>query len=127
MRRGLAIGSALVPGFLLPGLDAAGKHYQTGKITAVQKKARVLYYIFNAPMIEEDRFYQVSVPCGDAIYIGEYRPRHSRDRSPDAVDADAELPARVGKHYVCLKSAGDPGVGRGQGCACSFPARSPDQ
>ncbi len=57
---------------LLPCLYAVERSYQTATLVDVQQKhrSRVLYYIVNTPVTQEDPFYQVSVQLKNTIYVG---------------------------------------------------------
>ena len=64
---------AVVVVLLLPCLYAVERSYQTATLVGVQQKhrSRVLYYIVNTPVTQEDPFYQVSVQLKNTIYEGE--------------------------------------------------------
>ncbi len=59
----LAVGLAAVA-------QAVEKPYQTGKIVDVQRKVetRVLYYLVNTPVTQDDPYYEVSVRLGTTVY-----------------------------------------------------------
>lgn len=93
---------------VLPSLHAIEKQYQTGKIVDIQQKSRtrVLYYLVNTPVTQDDPYYQVSVQFRDMIYVGEYTPRHSSDTLPGEWRVGSELQARVDKHHILVKRPG---------------------
>lgn len=89
-------------------LFAVQKPYETGKVIDVQQKAttRVLYYIVNTPVTQDDPYYEVSVQLKDTIYVGQYTPRHASDGLPDDLQADAGVQVRVEKHHMYIKRPG---------------------
>jgi hypothetical protein len=89
----------------IPGLRAAEKLYQTGKIVDLQRKAnsRVLYYQVDTPITKDEPYYEVSVQVKDTIYVGDYSPRHSSETLPDEWNLpQAEVRLRLEKHYMFL-------------------------
>jgi hypothetical protein len=89
----------------IPGLYAAEKLYQTGKIVDIQQKTttRVLYYQVNTPITKDEPYYEVSVQVNDTIYVGDYTPRHSADTLPVEWNLpQAEVRLRLEKHYMFL-------------------------
>jgi len=108
MRRTLAGVGVLLLAILLPGLQAVEKQYETGKIIRVEKKAhtRVLYYLVNTPITQDDPYYEVSIRFGDQVCIGEYTPRHAADTPPQTWEPGSEVLARVEKHHMYVKGSG---------------------
>ncbi len=94
--------------FLLPTLHAIEKQYQAGKIVDVQQKSRtrVLYYLVNTPVTQDDPYYEVSVQFRDMIYVGEYTPRHASDTLPEDWRVGSKLQARLDKHHMFVKGPG---------------------
>jgi hypothetical protein len=95
----------LLAALLVPGLFAAEKQYQTGKIVDVQQKTntRVLYYQVNTPITKDEPYFEVSVQVKDTIYVGEYTPRHSADTLPEEWNLpQAEVRLRLEKHSMFL-------------------------
>lgn len=90
---------------LLPCLYAVERSYQTATLVGVQQKhrSRVLYYIVNTPVTQEDPFYQVSVQLKSTIYEGEYTPRHAEESLPSNWKPGASIEARIEKHFMFLK------------------------
>jgi hypothetical protein len=77
----------------------------TGKILDVERKTktRVLYYVVNTPVTQDDPYFEVSVLVKDTIYVGEYSPRHARDTLPDEWNVpQTEVRLRLEKHYMFL-------------------------
>jgi hypothetical protein len=101
----LGMAALLVLG-LLPALHAVEKRYEAARIAGVEQKSRerVLYYLVNTPVTENDPYYEVSVRLKDEIYVGEYTPRHVTDTLPEDWKADSSVEARVEKHYLFLRS-----------------------
>jgi len=89
----------------IPGLYAAEKLYQTGKIVDIQQKTttRVLYYQVNTPITKDEPYYEVSVQVKDTIYVGDYTPRHAADTLPEEWNVpQAEVRVRLEKHSMFL-------------------------
>jgi|SRR5581483_33165 len=86
---------------------AAQKTYDTATIIDIQQKAhtRVLYYLVNTPVTQDDPYYEVSVQVKDAVFVGEYTPRHSDDTLPDWKAGD-KVQVRADKHHLYLKTPG---------------------
>ncbi len=51
----------------------------------VEKKSheRVLYYLVNTPVTQDDPYYEISLQQGTWLYLAEYTPRHAADSLPD--------------------------------------------
>jgi len=66
----------LLAAVAIPGLYAAEKQYQTGKIVNIQQKTttRILYYQVDTPITKNEPYYEVSVQVKDTIYVGDYTP-----------------------------------------------------
>lgn len=95
----------LLAAIAIPGLFAAEKLYQTGKVVHIQHKTttRVLYYQVDTPITKDEPYYEVSVRVRDAIYVGDYAPRHSGDTLPEEWNVpQAEVRLRLEKHYMFL-------------------------
>jgi len=108
MRRTLLGTAVLVLAVLLPCLAAVGKQYQAGRIVKVEQKTRtrVLYYLVNTPVTQDDPYYEVSIRFGDQVYVGEYTPRHAVDTPPQEWEAGSEVPVRLEKHHMFVKGRG---------------------
>lgn len=93
---------------LVPALLAVENKYQAGTIVDIQQKAhtRVLYYLVNTPVTQDDPYFEVSIQFKDMVYIAEYTPRHSADGLPDDWKADAPVEGRIEKHHLYLKRPG---------------------
>lgn len=92
----------------LPGLQAAEKRYQTGRIVSVEKKSheRVLYYLVNTPVTQDDPYYEVLLQQNTWLYRTEYTPRHSADSLPDDWEPGAEVQMKLSdKHHVWIKKS----------------------
>jgi len=92
----------------VPSLYAVHQEYETGVVLKVEQKAhtRVLYYIVNTPVTQDDPYYEVSIRFGDAICVGEYDPRHAADAPPGEWQVGASVQARVEKHHMFIKGPG---------------------
>ncbi|MGA8735743.1 MAG: hypothetical protein WB558_17630 [Terriglobales bacterium] len=87
----------------LPGLNAAEKLYQSGKIVDIQQKTktRILYYQVDTPVTKEDPYFEVSVQVKDTIYVGDYSPRHAGDALPEEWNVpQTEVRLRLDRHYM---------------------------
>jgi hypothetical protein len=95
----------LLAAVAIPGLYAAEKPYQMGKVVGIQRKAksRVLYYQVDTPITKDEIYYELSVQVKDAIYVGDYSPRHSGETLPQEWnEPQAEVRLRLEKHYMFL-------------------------
>jgi hypothetical protein len=74
MKRILASVTLLVFLFSFSHLFAAEKQFLTGRIITVEKKfhERVLYYLVNTPVTQDDPYYEVSLQLGDSVFLTEY-------------------------------------------------------
>lgn len=104
-----------VPGWVCsgPGIGSARaarveKPYQTVEIVKVEGKAhtRVLYYLVNTPVAQDDPYFEVSIRFRDGIYVGQYTPRHAADALSEEWKAGAEVQARLEKHNLYVKGPG---------------------
>ena len=90
---------AMMLSFLLsvPNLGAADKQYQSGRILNVEKKSheRILYYLVNTPVTQEDPYYELSLQLNNSVYECEYTPRHAADKLPEDWLPDAEVKIKV--------------------------------
>jgi hypothetical protein len=87
-------------------LYAAEKQFQTGRIVSVEKKfhERVLYYLVNTPVTQDDPYYEVSLQLGNIILETEYTPRHAADELPEGWTENAEVQMKItDKHHVSVK------------------------
>lgn len=103
MRRWIA--SCLVAVVLVAVAQAIEKPYQTAKFVDVQRKVntRVLYYLVNTPVTQDDPYYEVAVQIGEIVYRGVYTPQHSSDVLPEAWKAGEEVQAKVDGRHLYLK------------------------
>ncbi len=93
----------------LPSLQAAEKQYGTGRIVSVEKKARerVLYYLVNTPVTQDDPYYELSLQQSNWLYLAEYTPRHAADSLPDDWKPGTEVQMKVtDKHHAWVKLPG---------------------
>ena len=75
-------------------LYAAEKQDLTaGRIITVEKKfhERVLYYLVNTPMTQDDPYYEVALQMGNMVLLTEYTPRHAADDLPDGWKDDSQV------------------------------------
>jgi len=81
------------------------KVYQAGTLVEAQQRShtRVLYYIVNTPVEQEDPYFEVSVKVNEVTYVGEYTPRHSLETLPDDWKPEAPVKVRLENHYMFVK------------------------
>ena len=90
-------------------LYAAEKQYQPGQIVTVEKKfhERVLYYLVNTPITQDDPYYEVTLRLGNLVLLSEFTPRHAADDLPDGWTDNAKVQIKVAdKHHVWVKRDG---------------------
>jgi hypothetical protein len=82
--------------------------YLDGSVIEVQKKAttRVLYYIVNTPVTQDDPYYEVQVRFKDTVYTAQYTPRHEEDSFLEDYKPETKVQARVEKRHLFLKREG---------------------
>jgi hypothetical protein len=93
---------------MLPGLFAVESPYLPGKVIDIQQKmnTRVLYYLVNTPVTQDDPYYEVSVQLNSVTYVGQYTPRHAADTLPGDLAIDSAVQVRIDKRHMFLKSRG---------------------
>src|SRR6266853_3481859 len=109
MKRFRAIAVLLVVVVPLPSLQAAAKQYAGGRIVNVEKKSRerVLYYLVNTPVTQDDPYYEILLQQSNWLYLAEYTPRHAADSLPDDWKPGTEVQMKVAdKHHAWVKLPG---------------------
>jgi hypothetical protein len=109
MKRILASAALLVLLLFFSRLYAAEKQYQPGRIVSVEKKfhERVLYYLVNTPITQDDPYYEVTLRLGNLVLLSEFTPRHAADDLPDGWTDNAQVQIKVtDKHHVWVKRDG---------------------
>ena len=109
MKRILAIAALLSLVISLSPLHAAEKQYTAGRIVTVEKKfhERVLYYLVNTPVTQDDPYYELALQVGDAVYQAEFTPRHAADELPDGwKDGSAVEVKMTDKHHAWVRQPG---------------------
>ena len=94
---------------MVPFLGAVEKPYANGTIVDVQQKTntRVLYYLVNTPVTQDDPYYEISVRLKDTVYFGRYTPIHSSDTLPEDWHAGSVVSARIdGRNLVVRRPGG---------------------
>ena len=101
---------SLAFGLLLPLVWAVERPFETGKILDIEQKthSRVLYYLVNTPITQDDPYYEVTVQVKDAVYVGQYTPVHAKQTLPADWQVGGTIQARVEKHYLFLKQLEEP-------------------
>jgi len=76
---------------------AAEKPLEAGRIVDVQHKVntRVLYYLVNTPVTQDDPYYEVAVEIGNTVYRGVHTPTHRGDTLPEEWKPAAEVQIKV--------------------------------
>ena len=90
-------------------LQAAEKQFEAGRILTVEKKfhERILYYLVNTPVTQDDPYYEISLQLGDTVYWAEFTPRHAADELPDGWQEEADVQIKVvDKHHILVKQQG---------------------
>jgi hypothetical protein len=91
-----------------PDLHAAEKQYAAGEIITVEKKfhERVLYYLVNTPVTQDDPYYELSLRSGDVVLLTEFTPRHAADELPDGWKEGSKVELKlIDKHHVMVRQA----------------------
>ena len=90
-------------------LHAAEKQFAAGRIVTVEKKAkeRILYYLVNTPVTQDDPYYEISLQQGNTLFLTEYTPRHAADELPDGWKDDTAVEMKItDKHHVSVRRPG---------------------
>jgi hypothetical protein len=106
MKRILTTAAILMVWVSSAHLYAAQMPFEKGRIVTVEKKfhERVLYYLVNTPVTQDDPYFEVSLQLGDSILLTEYTPRHAADDLPEGWKENAVVQMRVtDKHHVSVK------------------------
>jgi hypothetical protein len=109
MKRILASAALLVLLLFSSRLYAAEKQYEPGRIVTVEKKfhERVLYYLVNTPITQDDPYYEVTLRLGNLVLLSEFTPRHAADDLPDGWIDNAPVQIKVtDKHHAWVKREG---------------------
>jgi hypothetical protein len=103
MRRWIA--TCLVAVALVAVVQAVEKPYQMGKFVDVERKVntRILYYLVNTPVTQDDPYYEVTVQLGETVYRGVYTPLHRGEVLPEEWKAGEEVQAKVDGRHLYLK------------------------
>jgi hypothetical protein len=108
--RGRLILAALAVFVSLVPVYAVTPGYQRGTIVAVEQKAhtRILYYLVNTPITQDDPYFEVSLKLGPTSYLCEYTPTRQRETLPDDWKPATEIEAKVkGRHISVRRPGGD--------------------
>jgi hypothetical protein len=84
--------------------QAAEKQYQNGVILKndQKKSTRVLYWVVDTPITQDDLYYDVTVLMKDTVYVARYTPRHQDDSLPDTWVTGSTAKVRIdgGRLYL---------------------------
>jgi hypothetical protein len=108
MKRILATTALLAVLLSISNLYATEKQFEAGRIVTVEKKfhERVLYYLVNTPVTQDDPYYEVSLQSGNTVFLTEYTPRHAADDLPEGWIENAEVQMKItDKHHVSVRQA----------------------
>jgi hypothetical protein len=85
--------------------QAVEKPYQTGKIVEVQRRVdtRILYYLVNTPVTQDDPYYEIAVQIGTTTYRGVHTPRYAKETLPEEWTPGYEVEARIEGRHLYLK------------------------
>ena len=74
----------------------------TGVILKVERKShdRILYYLYNTPVMQEDPFLEVSMELGDRVIVGEYIPNYSGEPIPINRKTGESVDVRLDRYYI---------------------------
>lgn len=104
MRRGflLTLMWLLGPGVALFAVQSG---FQTMSIVRASQKTRdrVLFYLVNTPIMQEEPYFEVEVRVADTILVGEYEPRDAWEMLPEPWKPGATVQGRVEKRSLFLK------------------------
>ena len=109
MKRILSSAALLVLLSFSSRLYAAEKQYEPGRIVTVEKKfhERVLYYLVNTPITQDDPYYEITLQVGNLALLTEFTPRHAADDLPDGWTDNAQVQIKVSdKHHVWVRREG---------------------
>jgi hypothetical protein len=78
--------------------------FQTITIVKAEEKARdrVVYWVVDTPIYQEDPYFEVSVRAGDLLLVGQYEPEHHTEMFPDWKPGEV-VRGRVEKHFFYLR------------------------
>jgi hypothetical protein len=102
----LIIVALLATALPMPVLHAAEKQYVAGQIITVERKfhERVLYYLVNTPVTQDDPYYELSLRSGDVVLLTEFTPRHAADELPEGWTSGGKVEMKVtDKHHVMVR------------------------
>jgi hypothetical protein len=108
MKRILATAALLAVLLSFSNLYATEKQFEAGRIVTVEKKfhERVLYYLVNTPVTQDDPYYEVSLQVGNIMLLTEFTPRHAADDLPEGWIENAEVQMKItDKHHVSVRQA----------------------
>ena len=109
MRNVISIAAILLCFTLLPSLQAAENQFGPARLIDVESKAheRVLYYLGNTPITQDDPYYEISLQQNDWLYLTQYTPRHQADTLPDDWKPGTEVQMMLAdKRHVFVKQPG---------------------
>jgi hypothetical protein len=104
MRGGFAALTASVLSLLVLSANAIEKDKGTAVLLTVTQKThdRVLYYLYNTPVMQEEPYVEISLKLSNRIIVGEYIPSYSGEPTPHNWKSGESLEVRLDKHYVYL-------------------------
>ena len=90
---------------LVTPLFAVEKQYHQGTIIGIEPKVntKILYYLVNTPVTQDDPYFEISVRMMNTIYVCQYAPKHAADGLPDDWKIDSEVEGRLEKRHLFVK------------------------
>jgi len=90
---------------MIPAARAVEKQYANAQFVDIQQKTntKVLYYIVNTPITQDEPYFEVSVRINDTVYLGRYIPRHASETLPEEWQPGSSVQARVEAHHLYLR------------------------
>jgi len=93
--------------FLGPGARSfavEGGYLALTIVRAEQKtRDRVVAYVVNTPIYQEDPYFEVAVRAGETVIVGEREPANRREMLPEYWKSGAAVQGRVDKHHLFLR------------------------
>jgi hypothetical protein len=111
MRNVISIAAIVLCLSLLPSLQAAENQFGPARLIDVESKAheRVLYYLGNTPITQDDPYYEIYLQQNNWLYQTEYTPRHAADSLSDEWKPGTEVQMKItDKRHVVVKLPGLP-------------------
>jgi hypothetical protein len=99
----------LVTLLLLLGPGAASFAVESGYLALtivraeVKARDRVVYWLVNTPIYQEDPYFEVAVRTAGTVVVGEREPQRAGEMLPEAWKPGVVVQGRVDKHHLFLR------------------------